>query len=771
MRNRVGSRLLSKRGRVALPFASTRPMAAVLAVVVVALVVAMPASALPDGRRYELVTPATKVAEPASQLDGLYIGTTDDGNSLVFHSDLPLVGDTPDQATLYRADRTADGWATVPVLPKGRTPSLPLQLFAFSSDAERLVAGAQDPFVDADTNSVFGLYGGQDLYGLGPGPAAALLTPNLNPGGVNDSLKTLLATADDGRAVVFYNTQTSAENNSLLPVAASTDHQALYEFRDGVLRDVALDDAGVPLTTGPVYLGNGVNAGGQAELINANAYSRDGSRIFFTAETEGSASDRPGLYVRRDGSHTDPIPASPAGANADSQFLGATPDGRVVFIRTVDRLTADDQDSSADLYAYNVDDHSAVRLSAGAADADVQELPVWSSDDGARVFFTATGQLIPGRGSVSGPKTYLWDHGTVSLVADAGLIPAPYDFAINNVRGLNYGGFECGPTRATPDGRYFLALTTASLLPSDQDGGAADVYRYDVERGAWTLISTGPTDDQGSEDAAIDDVNPYPNTGIPLNCNVDLRHLTHPLSDDGRFVFFETRAALVPGDINGQYDVYQWDARTGKTSLITSGRGADGSDLLDETPSGSDVFVSTRDRLVRQDTDDYKDFYDARIGGGFPEAPPVVPCKESECQGAPSAEPTIPVPGSLALTAPSPNAEVRTAGQVTIRKLSRHRLRRLSEGHPVQVTVVAAGTGRLTISGAVRAGRQQAAMRSVAASATAGKPVTAIVRLTTQGRRLVRQHRRVVLRLVAHQIAFKDATVTYVLRDTKGASR
>jgi hypothetical protein len=43
---------------------------------------------------------------------------------------------------------------------------------------------------------------------------------------------------------------------------------------------------------------------------------------------------------------------------------------------------------------------------------------------------------------------------------------------------------------------------------------------------------------------------------------------------------------------------------------------------------------------VPQDTDGDLDFYDARVGGGFPEPPlPAPPCSGDSCQGPPSVAP------------------------------------------------------------------------------------------------------------------------------------
>jgi len=75
--------------------------------------------------------------------------------------------------------------------------------------------------------------------------------------------------------------------------------------------------------------------------------------------------------------------------------------------------------------------------------------------------------------------------------------------------------------------------------------------------------------------------------------------------------------------------------------LISSGRSESDSHFLDASPSGRDVFFSTDERLVRWDTDNNYDLYDARIGGGFQEPPAATPeCVGEQCQGNLAVPPT-----------------------------------------------------------------------------------------------------------------------------------
>jgi hypothetical protein len=84
-------------------------------------------------------------------------------------------------------------------------------------------------------------------------------------------------------------------------------------------------------------------------------------------------------------------------------------------------------------------------------------------------------------------------------------------------------------------------------------------------------------------------------------------------------------------------------------SLISSGSSLTSDNQPVISPSGRDVFFLTTARLVRQDTDEVVDLYDARLGGGgFPAAPAErQPCSGDACQGPLTNPAPLLVPGSV----------------------------------------------------------------------------------------------------------------------------
>ena len=134
------------------------------------------------------------------------------------------------------------------------------------------------------------------------------------------------------------------------------------------------------------------------------------------------------------------------------------------------------------------------------------------------------------------------------------------------------------------------------------------------------------------------------------------------LSDSGR-LFFDSNDALVPQDVNGTQDVYEYEpvgvggcsaasATFGERSggcvgLISSGSSSEESAFLDASETGGDVFFLTSARLASQDYDNALDVYDAHecsvAVACYPPAPVSPPaCTTGDaCKAAPTPQPSI----------------------------------------------------------------------------------------------------------------------------------
>jgi hypothetical protein len=183
--------------------------------------------------------------------------------------------------------------------------------------------------------------------------------------------------------------------------------------------------------------------------------------------------------------------------------------------------------------------------------------------------------------------------------------------------------------QVSPDGSH-MAFLTASPVTQYDNAGHLEMYLYDPSTRAVVCASCLPS-------------------GAPPNSDVLASQNGLFMANDGR-VFFSTEDALVQGDTNDGFDVYEYV--NGRPQLITPGTGETlgtaGFLAVENTPGltgvsadGRDVYFSTYNTLVSQDHNGlFLKFYDARAGGGFSAPAPPPPCNAAdECHGAGSSGP------------------------------------------------------------------------------------------------------------------------------------
>lgn len=621
--------------------------------VVSLLVAAQTAGAAAPGRAWELVT--------AGETNGsVMLGArawTADGDRIVFSSFGPLPGaPAGDLAALGVATRTPAGWTAKPVSNAFTATSLELefpQLLAVSpSLSVWLWASALPLLPGAPSTPEVGLY--NDAV---DGPTTLVGGVGLRTGSFR------FEGASDDMDEVAFDTQTQL----LAADSGRLEGSAAYAFDGSTLRLVGVDDGGTPISA----CGSSVGSGDYDPARARHAVSRDGRRIVFTAPATWSFScgEPRHVYVREDGVRTIDVSASrcerpDCNARQDVTFAGATPDGSTVFLVTSQQLTDDDVDEGVDLYSRSLADGSLTRLSAGPPGvvANVSSLVVRASDDGTRVFFVAYGALAPGA-VADRANLYVSDHGAVRLVA------AAVDDV--DVRGISL----------TSDGGSLLFATASALLASDVDVHP-DVYRYDVAAGVLTHVSDGVGGrGNGAYDATLPQSSQVALPGAPMRYQ----------SEDGRRLSFGTAEPLLPEDHDDAFDVYE--RVDGQLTLVT--QGADGDTLSFEGVSadGRSVFVRTAEGLVPADDDGDPDIYAARLGGGFPPAPPPAPgCAEDACQGPVSGRLPRPLPASATV-----QGERAPRAAFGVRPLSAKTRRRLAATGRATVTVDAPARGRLSL--------------------------------------------------------------------------
>ena len=227
--------------------------------------------------------------------------------------------------------------------------------------------------------------------------------------------------------------------------------------------------------------------------------------------------------------------------------------------------------------------------------------------------------------------------------------------------------------RGTPDGGQVIFVSAAPLT-SDDDDQAGDIFLYSAERDELTRISASQNAEAVPYPCLIDNNS---NAVSHASCNAHLSEVDEGsnsrvagVEDSARgwngmryenvavdangvvSVFFMSRSELLPEDTNGDYtDVYQW--REGELSLLSPGNAPSDAWYSGNSLDGEDVFFMSGQRIDPREIDPVDlDFYDARVGGGFPYTPPAVPCDvlAFACESAATPGSAAPSPSSLAPT-------------------------------------------------------------------------------------------------------------------------
>ncbi len=145
---------------------------------------------------------------------------------------------------------------------------------------------------------------------------------------------------------------------------------------------------------------------------------------------------------------------------------------------------------------------------------------------------------------------------------------------------------------ATYDGRYVLFHSDATNLVGDDTNAKCDVFVRDRETGVTRRASLSS---EGTQ--------------------VDGHAYAHDISDDGRYIIFQSNVAgFVPGDTNGQADLFMRDLQSNTTTRVVMGVGGvqtnGGSYSADLSPNGRYlVFNSVATNLVAVDGNGVRDVF------------------------------------------------------------------------------------------------------------------------------------------------------------------
>jgi hypothetical protein len=653
---------------------------------------------LPDGREYEMVTPPRKNgALVSTQLFGANaaFGVSEDGSRVI----LPVIqcfagagsctGDRFGAGEPFAFIRTDDGWVTTPLAPAATQVNVDTYLL---SGAEEGVALFSIPTPPSDEDDLYARQFDGSLVDVGPEtpPSEGPHFPAFNGGEI-------AATADLSHVVL-----TLSHDWPFDYTLHNGFKYSLYEYvGSGNAAPVLVGVSGGPGSTDLISV-CGTELGGTLEDAHefGSAMSADGGTVYFTADacTSGSGANAgvpvpaATLYARVDESRTVPISihapepvcgavcqVSPAGY---AQFEGASVDGSKVFFTSTQQLTNGASEDSqpgdiaenygcrstvsvngCNLYEYDFDapaGRNLIAVSAGDTSGGgprVREVAAISAD-GSHVYFTAQG-VLTGAANSQGQTARDGAENLYVFERDA-QYPEGHVAFVATIGALSLGA------NVTPDGHFLVFGNRGDLTTDDTSTtGAVQVFRYDAQTGDLVRISIGERgyDDNGNADVAD------AGFALPIEFAYAGPVRRDPtMSDDGSYVFFESPVGLTPQALNEvptesgalAENVYEW--HEGQVYLISDGRdtsdtvGGSSVRLLGTDASGADVFFTTADRLVAQDTDTESDVYDARVctvsEPCVTTPPPVSPCGGEACHGTPGAAPQTPVGATVAFSGP-----------------------------------------------------------------------------------------------------------------------
>jgi hypothetical protein len=650
---------------------------------------------LPDSRVYEQVSEAhkngneagvTSTAVPEPLAPG-YAFISPEGDRAVYWQEGPS-GATSSGTDFYSvASRTDTGWETHSALPPGYGANADAYLeerpysFISSQSASHFLFGAEGSFQRENPIEINGtVVPSAGLYRAGEGSSSEaewwLSKPTVSfaealpePGHIANTHQSPVGGSPEFETVYFTwnGTLVPEDGSRALHVTAQSDVPSgpygFYEWHEGMLKSAGVLPEGSPYP-------------GQADPYGAvPAATREGGEV---APGTSSANE-----VSEDGTKAFFVSPQPEYASAD---------GHPTELYVRERHETTGAQPTTVLVSRNVLDSGQEAAGSGDAEAvvplnGVKGLSgsyVYAAPDGSRAFFESEDKLAKSAPAVgekepegAGPWTYEFNLETEELVWLPGVVGSILasssdgsSFMFDNTETEKIEMWTGGPAptvvasfsgnpefvspRATDDGHVFTFITSTTLSgamnasgtePANNDGENEQIYRYDVSSAQLLCISCSPI---GITQSAVT---------VPIAGDAP-----RIVADEGGRVFFSTAEQLVPQDANDVDDVYEWEREalgscpSGKVAgclyLISSGTSSEPSFYLGNSESGDDVFFATRAGLVKNDTDEAYDVYDARVNGGFLQTSTQTEC-QGDCQEAPS--PFSPSPPLTAIAGPSGN--------------------------------------------------------------------------------------------------------------------
>ncbi len=540
------------------------------------------AAAPPECRGYELVSPPYKEGFRITGIQAI----SADGSRMVVSSPGAFAGTESDPennlqvglvGALYEFTRESSGWVATGLDPSpARFPSNQFFEgsnaavgFGVSGDLSKTLWYLHEP----EPSGSYALYLGQ------AGGSFLRIGPTVPPSVSGEAQTSGMAVEGVSRDLsdVVFSLQAEAGSQSLLwpgdTTVRSDNHYSLYQYvgtGNAQPQLVGVDTANALISDCGTWLG-GAGTGETSNRDSYNAVSADGEVVFFTPNKEEAACHGPAvdeLYARVAGSETVAI-SEPSAAQCSNcniatrqpaEFQGASEDGSKVFFTTSQQLLP----GTGGLYEYdfgNPAGEKIVPVAAGAPGHETSEPRVVGvvrvSEDGSHVYFVAgaklTGENAEGREpQEGGDNLYVFERDASYPQGRTAFVAT-----LSNGDGEDWGTNNRPASRtfaqASPDGRFLVFTSQADLTPDDTST-VNQLFEYDAQQERLVRVSVGHRGPGGFECPVTKTVQEGFNCDGNTEKQADAPALPTGLavSSDGADVFFQSADGLAPGALNNQ---------------------------------------------------------------------------------------------------------------------------------------------------------------------------------------------------------------------------
>jgi hypothetical protein len=628
---------------------------------------------LPDCRAYELVSPAFGAGAIAGPVHR-YAWPLLDGSQVLAESFGAFAGTeelgqvATETGEIYDFSRGDGGWVAEP-----QDPPSTLYPFRLLDDSDaRNVRRSGDPARSVwlvpgplglgeereqswtkKNNALYVVREGRGVFSV-VGPAVApghVVTPEADfsfVDGVSSDVGKVVFTVRPAFGQLWPGDSTVEKDPA--PTEAEEHGSSLYEYVRGGAGEavgepvlVGVSNVGVgPWVSGAVHRNEGADLLSDCG-IDYDGMSAAGEDVFFTAvHEEGCAGSQPAVnevYARIGGARTVKISGS-----GEAEYVGASEDGEKVFFV-----------EGGDLFEYDLGSEHAVVVGSEVTGG------VGVARDGSRVYFDSERVL-------EGPHGEALANANGEAAGEAGAANVYVCDTNTGAVAFVAAADDVGTTDLSRDGEFFVFEDAADLKGTgDEESTVSQVFEYDAVTGGVVRVSEGQQVAGGYY---------CPRTGVVTGFDCDgntsdggdvPRLVEGPgtsVAEDGTVVFTSV-LGLTPSATDGRGEnVYEFES--GQVYVISPGDEASsatyqggGRRLFGIDESGDDVFFSSGDSLVPQDTDTQSSWYDARVDGGFPGPVASPECVGESCQGSGPSSPVLssplaPVSVSESLTSAGP---------------------------------------------------------------------------------------------------------------------